>query len=178
MRPDKDTTVEPRHRYDMACAALVSMVPLACPIYVESTEVDSGRYFPTTELMRVYRARYPKLQFKVLIGNDLLSTLHLWDDFLDLVAENVFMVYSRIQTLSGNLDEEEIVELSDRVHTKLKVERIRNKEGFTATISNISSTEIRFRLKTRGISAIIGLTPMAVVEYIETHNLYPTLVSR
>ena len=174
MRTDKATTISPVHRLAIVTLAINAMVPEDSQIFVEGTEVVGGRYYPTTELMRLYRARYPGLRFKVLLGNDLLPSLHLWDDFPDLIAENKFMVYTRIYSTSslGNTDEDDIVTLCDSNHTRLSIERIRNSFGFTPIISNISSTEVRKRMRMEGLRAIVGLTPLVVYEYIKQQKLY------
>ena len=173
MRPDKRTNVSSQQRLEMVSIALDSMIPADFPIFVESTEVDAGRYYPTRELMCVYRARYPCLQFKILMGNDLLSWLHLWDDFQALVSENQFIVYTRIFTSTAVIepDNEGNVSLNDPSNTRITVESISGM-GMSPTLSNISSTEVRKRLNLRGIQSIVGLTPLAVIEYIRQHSLY------
>ena len=173
MRPDKRTNIEPRHRLEMVSMAIDSMLPHDFPMFVDSTEVDAGRYVPTRELMCLYRQRYPGLRFKVLIGNDLLSSLHLWDDFTSLISENKFIVYKRIFTSKLGLepDSEDYVCLNDEGKTRIQVEQISG-VGMTPTLSNISSTEIRKRMVTKGIHAIAGLTPLCVINYITDNKLY------
>jgi nicotinate-nucleotide adenylyltransferase len=178
MRPDKPTQVSPECRLEMVSLALDAMASAKLPIFVDGTEVDAGRYLPTRELMCVYRSRYPKLKFKVLMGNDLLGSLHTWDDFPDLVRENRFLVYKRICTNDSPRhrvfedDESDTVHLLDPSKTKLHVERLRDSDGFHPVISNVSSTEVRKRLEMKGPSAVAGLTPLYVVEYIVKHGLY------
>lgn len=173
MRPDKDTNVNPMHRLSLLSIALAAMIPLDMPVFVEPTEVEGGRYFPTVELMRIYRAKYPNLQFKILIGNDLLDGLHQWDDFHGLIRENSFMVYTRIYGAGcqGNCADDQVT-LKDPDQTILAVERIQNDAGFSPVISNVSSTEVRKRIQKQGPRAIVGLTPLAVIQYIELHGLY------
>jgi nicotinate-nucleotide adenylyltransferase len=175
MRPDKHTNIQPHQRLEMVSVAIESMIPDDFPMFVESTEIDGGRYFPTRELMCLYRARYPGLRFKVLMGNDLLTSLHLWDDFPDLIAENRFIVYSRIFTCETIIeaDEKGSVILNDAARTRLQVEQICG-QGMNPTLSNISSTEVRKRLITKGVRGIVGLVPLAVIQYIVKHGLYGT----
>ena len=173
MRPDKRTNIQPHQRLEMVSIAIDSMIPSDFPMYVESTEVDAGRYYPTRELMCLYRAKYPNLTFKVLFGNDLLSSLHLWDDFQSLVAENSFIVYKRIFTAKSALepDEEGRVVLNDENRTEITVEQISGL-GMNPTLSNISSTEVRKRLTCKGIGSVVGLTPLPVIYYIVQNGLY------
>lgn len=176
MRPDKHTNISPEQRCQMVSIALDAMVPKNFPLYVDRTEVDNGRFFPTRELMCHYRSTYPRLTFKILIGNDLLEGLHRWDDFPDLITENEFIVYDRVFTSECIVvpDAESFVTLNDEARTRMKVQRIR--ESYTAGIapmlSNVSSTEIRKRLSARGINSIVGLTPLEVIFYIRENNLY------
>ena len=181
MRPDKHTNVSPEHRCDMVSIALETMVPSNYPVYLDCTEVKGGRFYPTRELMCLYRDKYPTLSFKILIGNDLLSGLHRWDDFYELISENNFIVYDRVFTADCivALDSESFVTLNDEKRTRMKVERILDAStcGMAPMISNVSSTEIRKRIALRGIDSIVGLTPLEVVNYIRTHNLYNVKVS-
>lgn len=175
MRPDKHTNIQPHQRLEMVSVAIDSMIPEDFPMYVDSTEVDEGRYFPTRELMCLYRARYPGLRFKVLIGNDLLTSLHLWDDFPDLISENRFIVYTRIFTCESIIeaDAKGNVILNDAARTRVQVEQISG-QGMSPTLSNISSTEVRRRLMSKGIKGIVGLTPLSVIQYILKNGLYIT----
>ena len=172
MRPDKHTNADPHKRLEQVSIALQSMVPPDFPVYVESTEVDAGRFYPTRELMVSYRARFPKLNFKVLIGDDLLGGLHTWDDFSDLIRENKFIVYDRGFNHSFEVHKEDSVFLNDHDKTELRILRIRD-SILSPAISNISSTEVRKRLLSKGINSIVGLTPLEVIRYIEKYNLYP-----
>lgn len=159
----------------MVRLAIESLVPIDCPIFVDTTEVDGGRYYPTVELMRIYRSKYPNLNFKVLIGTDLLASLHLWDEFSSLISENTFVVYTRISSKLSLLDENESIfeiELDDIDKTRLPVERIRNTHLFNPAVSNISSTEVRNRLRIGGFRCIIGLVPLSVLEYMRVNNMY------
>lgn len=173
MRPDKRTNIEPRHRLEMVSLAIDSLLPQDFPMFVDPIEVDEGRYVPTRELMCLFRERYPQLRFKVLIGNDLLSSLHMWDDFPLLILENQFIVYKRIFTskLVMEPDGEDYVYLNDENKSRIQVEQISG-IGMTPTLSNISSTEIRKRMVTKGINAIAGLTPLCVINYITEKKLY------
>jgi nicotinate (nicotinamide) nucleotide adenylyltransferase len=178
MRPDKRTNVSSQQRLEMVSIALDAMIPASFPVFVESTEIDHGRYYPTRELMCLYRSRYPALRFKVLMGNDLLTSLHTWDDFTALIAENQFIIYQRIFTATAVItpDDEGCVTLNDPRKTKLHVETIAGL-GMSPTLSNISSTEVRKRLSTRGLDAIVGLTPLEVIQYIRRHGLYDPPIS-
>ena len=175
MRPDKRTNIQAIQRMEMVSIAIDAMIPKDFPMFVESTEVDEGRYFPTRELMCLYRNRYPHLHFKILMGNDLLTSLHLWDDFPELISENRFIVYRRIFTGISVIepDDDGNVLLNDSGKSKIKVERICG-EGMSPTLSNISSTEIRKRITCKGTVGIVGLTPLAVIDYIIENGLYAT----
>lgn len=179
MRPDKPTQASPEDRLKMVCVALDSMIPPDVPIFVDTTEVDNGRYFPTRELLCLYRSKYPGLSFKLLMGDDLIAGLHTWDDFPDLIIENQFIIYRRLGTSEsprhqrGDIMLEcDSVRLFDKERTLLKVERLCDCDGFHPVVTNISSTEVRKRLAKRGSKSIIGLTPLPVREYIIKNRLY------
>ncbi len=180
MRPDKPTRASPDDRLNMVCLALDNMIPPDLPIYVEATEVDEGRYFPTRELMCLYRSKYPNLTFKLLMGDDLIGGLHTWDDFPELITENRFIIYRRLGTTESprhrvgdiNIDSDS-VRLFDKDRTVIKVERLCDHDGFHPVVSNVSSTEVRKRLQLRGSKSIFGLTPLPVVEYLIKNRLYP-----
>ena len=176
MRPDKHTSVDPHSRLELTTLALAAMVPVDFPVYVESTEVDNARYYPTRELMCLYRSLYPKLTFKVLIGTDLISGIHVWDDFSELVSENTFIVYDRLSGPPTTAEAAEKAVMHDRNRDRMHIERLQHPH-MSAVVSNVSSTEIRRRLVEQGISSIVGLTPLAVIEYIARHNLYPIKAS-
>ena len=172
MRPDKPTNLQPYQRLELVSIALDDMTPSNSPIFVDSTEVDAGRYIPTRELMNIYRLKYPSVTFKILIGNDLLGGLHRWDDFYELISENQFLVYSREGANSLGSVNSQTITLNDQLCTKINVQLLSNDVGFSPVLSNVSSTEIRKRIHLKGIRAIIGLTPLPVIEYIEKHKLY------
>ncbi len=175
MRPDKPTVALPRLRLEMATVALNDIFPPSVPIYVDSTEADSGRYIPTRELMNMYRSKYPSLRFKILMGDDLISSLHWWDDFPQLVSENSFVVYPRATGYAEPSDEAVTsIPLNDANRTTIHVERLSNSLKFHAIFSSASSTEIRRRIQSSGgcTKTIIGLTPWAVIAFIQEHSLY------
>lgn len=176
MRPDKHTNVDPHRRLDLVSMAIDAVVSSDFPVYVSPIEVHEGRYIPTRELMCTFRKRYPGLEFKVLIGNDLVGGLQYWDDFEELIRENTFIVYNRIPTCSLHVDHFEVKEdwmtLDYDSKPRLKIERIIDVD-MCPVVSNVSSTEVRRRLKSKGIRSIIGLTPLCVVQFIEKYKLYP-----
>lgn len=179
MRPDKPTQASPEDRLQMACLALDYMIPSNLPIFVETTEVENGRYFPTRELMCLYRSKYPNLSFKLLMGDDLVAGLHTWDDFPQLISENEFIIYRRLGTtesprhrLADIAIDCDSVRLCDKDRTVLKVERLCDSDGFHPVVSNISSTEVRKRLATKGSKSVVGLTPLPVIEYLIKKRLY------
>lgn len=179
MRPDKPTKASPEDRLTMVSIALDNMVPNDLPIFVESTEVDQGRYIPTRELMCLYREKYPGLSFKLLMGDDLIGGLHTWDDFPQLITENKFIIYKRLGTADSprfrvgdiTLDMDS-VRLFDKDRTVMKVERLCDSDGFHPVVSNISSTEVRKRLACKGPRSIYGLVPLPVVEFLIKNRLY------
>ena len=179
MRPDKPTRASPEDRLTMVCLALDNMIPPDLPIFVETTEVDQGRYFPTRELTCLYRYKYPKLTFKLLMGDDLIGGLHTWDDFPQLISENRFIIYRRLGTTEsprhrvGDINlESDSVRLFDKERTVIKVERLCDSDGFHPVVSNVSSTEVRKRLALRGPKSVFGLTPVPVVDYLIKNQLY------
>lgn len=178
MRPDKHTVVTPQMRLEMLSLAIDDIFPRSVPIFTDSMEVDADRYIPTRELMNMYRAKYPSMKFKVLMGDDLLTSLHLWDDFHELVSENSFIVYPRTSSVPihapARPDTGTSLVLNDQDGTLLHIERLSNELDFQPVFSSASSTEIRRRIQSsnNGSKAIMGLTPWTVIKYIQQHSLY------
>jgi nicotinate (nicotinamide) nucleotide adenylyltransferase len=172
MRPDKPTVVRPEMRRKLLEDAIDCMVGTDIPVFVDSTEVDSGRYIPTREIMNIYRYRYPHVEFKCLIGDDLLPTIHLWDDFPQLVSENDFIVYKRLigDRCPNDLTSGEFT-CADPQRTVVQYRTLRSEE-MGIVLSNISSSEVRKRIRSDGYKSIHGLVPLPVYRYIKEHQLY------
>lgn len=159
MRPDKPTVLSPRDRLHMLNLSIFSMIPKNFPISSDSTEVDFGRYIPTRELMNLYRTEYPLVDFYIVIGSDLVASLHLWDNFEELIIENKFIIYLRIPFNSNlNVNNLNFKLLSDSV--------------FTCVLSNASSSEARRRIRHQSPLACVGLLPLPVIDFIIDNNLY------
>jgi nicotinate-nucleotide adenylyltransferase len=168
MRPDKDTVVSPHSRLEMLSLALDEMLTDDVPVYADPTEVNNGQFIPTVHLMSGYRKRYPTLNFKLLIGDDLLASLHTWDGFRELITENRYIVYTRKTDSIGDQ-----VILNDPDRTVLQVERLSSSSKFIPMLSTASSSELRHRMEVTGdTSKIAGLTPKVVVRYIADNRLY------
>ena len=150
-------------RLDLARRAVRSTFPIDFPIVVKSTEIDEGRFIPTIYLIEKYRNEHPDCDFAIVIGSDLMPDLMSWDKADELVASTELIVVARSADVDVSILTRKAVS-----PTLLKL----SKDGFVVASSNISSTEVRKRIRAHGAAGAAGLVPLSVLVAIEAENLF------
>lgn len=114
----------------------------------------------TIELMQILEKKYPTHHFSFLIGSDNLSGFRQWGCWQQLITNYNFLVYPR-PGFEMNLSKHNLN------NPKYKFQLI---QSSLLAKTNISSTEIRKRIKTN--LSISHLVPKQVVKYIKSQSLY------
>jgi nicotinate-nucleotide adenylyltransferase len=164
-RPDKDTNVPFNERFEMCKKAFTpeftqfdSCITPEFPIKIMPTEKDG--FIPTVHLMRKYRTDFPEYTFKMVIGSDLLTSLHEWDLYDKFKEETSFIVVPRYgyqinYAALADLTNYEILENSD----------------WSEFVSALSSTNVRNRIKEDPQTAA-DCIPLPVLDFIESKGFY------
>lgn len=163
---------EAHHRYEMAVLAFQG----EARIEVSKMEIELPESPYTVQTMERLKAQYGEATtFFFVMGGDSFAEIHLWREYRRLLSmTNIIVglrpghqlttshldeaIRARVIDLRGNRDDQQderggcFIYLTDEVR------------------QDVSSTEIRHRVN-RGAS-INGLTPPAVIDYIERHKLY------
>ncbi|CAG9332386.1 unnamed protein product [Blepharisma stoltei] len=163
-RSDKHTMSPATLRYQMASIAYKNYQVL-------DIEAQNGSMIPSYFLMKRLESIYPNKTLKLVIGSDLLSTLHSWDEPERLVSEINFAVLARKGfTISEEIENE-----------------FRSKPNFQflpdLNIIEMSSTEVRNAIKNarkeaeskeelREKIAEIGFISGEIIDIIINNNLY------
>lgn len=79
-RPDKKHISKPELRLEMVKMAVKDFFPSDFPIKIMETEIDNGDSIPTAFLFDRYYKEFPQNEFYFVMGTDLISGLHWWDD--------------------------------------------------------------------------------------------------
>ena len=79
----------------MVLLAVQDFFPPSLPIRVDDIEVRNGKSIPTYFLMKQLEKEHSDINFFFMIGSDLLSTLHMWDEGPKLLEEINFIVFQR-----------------------------------------------------------------------------------
>lgn len=79
-RVDKTQISHPHKRLDMIRLAVQDFFPRDFPVKVDKIEIDNGNSIPTRFLLDKYEEREPDTEFWFVMGTDLVSGLHWWDD--------------------------------------------------------------------------------------------------
>ncbi len=108
----------------------------------------------TIDTLDYLQTQHKDYQFSILIGEDNIKTFDKWKNYHKILELYSVLVYPR---QSG-------------VEQQTKTLQHPNIKHITAPNINISSTEIRKRLKQN--LSIEGLTPDVVVRFIDRHRLY------
>lgn len=128
----------------------------------------------TIDTVRYLKHIFPDVNFRWIIGSDVLSELNKWKDFDQLVDLISFVIVPR----SGS----EVPDISQSVaHSTTSLSNMQRTlyhlyvqcqelEQQGIQLPNVSSSQIRERLKQR--RSIDLLVPHAVKKYIEKHSLY------
>lgn len=109
---------------------------------------------------------FPDCEFRLLIGGDMLSSLHTWHRASELVARYEIIVYPR-------RDEAVSCELLQEHWSKPIAEKLSSKVLHNLPFFDISSTNIREKLaKSENMDNIINRT---VLDYIKEAGLYSAM---
>ena len=164
VRPDKSLHASPQERLELCQIAVQATFPLKFPVKVIDTEINAG-YLPTVYLLRNYRKLFPKNEFSMVIGTDLVASLPEWDLGTELIKETRFIIVPRCDPHGLLFAENHIPNLhADRLAISPR--------GLHAAITNLSSTEVRRRVRLEGVNGAVGLVPLAVLNEIQRLNLY------
>ncbi len=113
----------------------------------------------TAKTLAHLRAKHPDITFVIIMGEDNLRGLHLWEDYLSIVDLHEIMVYPRTVT-EGEQGSTEVDLSIDQ--TKIKL--------VDAPMIRISSTFLRNAIATQ--KDIRYLVPDKVINYISNNYLY------
>ena len=56
------------------------------PVKIDEKEIENGQSIPTAYLMDEYRQKHPDIDFWFVMGTDLISGLHSWEEGDRLVS--------------------------------------------------------------------------------------------
>lgn len=108
--------------------------------------------YNTSETLKFLKEEHPNKEFKIILGEDNLNTLHLWSDYESILNHKI-CVYPRIS----------------QTNEKSKLLSHPNVNLYNAPIMRISSTLIRDRIKNN--KSISDLVPKEIEEIlIKTQN--------
>jgi nicotinic acid mononucleotide adenylyltransferase len=134
---------------------------------IDDIEIKCGKMIPTYHLMNQMKAmdKYKGCRLYFVMGSDLLTHLHLWDEAVKLKAEIDFIIFVR----TGWKDK---LQSEDALPAKYSIV-----EGAYQT--DMSSTKIRQRIEKHWdgkcscpMMGVFGLVTHNVREYIKVNNLY------
>jgi nicotinate-nucleotide adenylyltransferase len=106
----------------------------------------------TIDTLTFLKEKHPEHQFVLIMGADNLSSLHLWKNYAQILAEYELYIYKRPSYELGELAS----------HPKVRI--------FEAPPLDISATYIRECIKAG--KSVRYLVPEAVWEYLESGSLY------
>lgn len=166
--PHKENVLSFFHRLNMVKLAVEGVDNFK----VSDIESERDRPSYTYDTVLHFKEKYPDSDVYWLIGGDTLSKLKKWYKIKELLQECYFLVAHRekISILDIHLVINEIKsnsnlnEISNFVFERFKI--IKN------SIIDISSTDIRDKVKNQKEEAITFLTPEKVKEYIHDNQLY------
>jgi len=139
------------------CRLAVSGLP---GFEVSDIEINrQGRSY-TVDTLRQLRGIYPCSRLFLIVGADMLLTLHLWKDYRDILDMAVVCAAPRNRQLADQLFEYAKTRLPKTAQVII--------ESFPPVI--VSSTEIRERIK-KDLD-VSHMLPTKVQEYIECSGLY------
>lgn len=122
-------------------------------IKLETIALDRKLSGETYEALQLLKHTYPNHRFTFLMGSDQLISFEKWGNWEKLIKQLPFYIYPR----SG-------------YRNKIHLPNMTLLESPTQTITNLSSTLIRDRLKQNLKTSY--LVPKSVLSYIQNHNLY------
>ena len=122
----------------MTRIAVREMFPEGYPVEVSEIEIVNGGTIPTYRLMKRLEEENKDSEFHFVMGSDLIPTLKLWHDPVELVTEVKFVIYNR-------LNGDDTVNLEKCIPEGIPKQYSYNK-GARNIFGEISSTEVRRRI--------------------------------
>ena len=158
--PHKNTKLAPfDDRAEMcrlAFSNILDDLTVKCEVEVSDIERRMGGVSYTINTLREFKREYPKEQFYMLIGGDMLFSFQKWFKYESILNECKVCALAR-----GGDSLAEMMEFANEMG-RVKV--------LPSDIIDISSTEIRGRItQSEDISEMV---PEKVAEYISEHGLY------
>lgn len=158
--PHKSTKLAPFDERAEMCRLAFSGIgddlTVKCETVVSDIERRMGGVSYTINTLRELKREYPKEQFYLLIGGDMLFSFQKWFKYESILNECKVCALAR-----GGDSLAEMMEFANEMG-RVKV--------LPSDIVDVSSTEIRKRLADH--DDISGLVPEKVAEYISEHGLY------
>lgn len=108
----------------------------------------------TIDTLNFLQSQYSKLNFCLLIGEDNIASFHKWKNSEEILQKYPVIVYPRHTVYNSRYNKSSY----------------RNMQFIDAPIINISSTDIRNRIKQN--LPISGLLPESVIDFIYQNRLY------
>lgn len=164
----------------MCHIAIESTFEPSFPVRVCDIDLNSTAFTPTWQLVGKLQERMPDANLLVVIGEDLLNSLHTWAEPERLVQIASFLVIPRLGFDDNTISEEAKNFLATSrldwivPHAEVEVDgsEIYHTEKEYATL-RLSSSEVRKRLAS-GHRFAQGLVPRPVLTYIIRNRLYST----
>ena len=75
--------------------AVDDFFPNDFPIKIDPVEVENGNSIPTVFLLDRYEKMQPDTDFWFVMGTDLISGLHWWDEGQRLINTKKFLIFER-----------------------------------------------------------------------------------
>lgn len=174
-RPDKPSLATPSmQRYLMCILAVEATLPAAARCRVTASEVFDVQAQPSYTLLSSFARLWPEQTFSLVIGSDLLPTLHKWQYADELCRECRFIVVNRPGPYEPVT--------RDRLPRMAKVLR-----GDGMSLFTLSSTLVRQRLAHVRVrdagwalraEVLAPLLPAPVLRHILRHGLFTPAVLR
>eukprot|EP01069_Polyplicarium_translucidae_P002574 Polyplicarium_translucidae@DN2069_c0_g1_i2.p1 len=161
-RPDKVLIASGLDRLTMLEIAVEDYFASDHRTTVTPIEIHNGSAIPTLELMRRLQRERPEVDFRFVVGSDLVDQLKDWTNGHALLEEVHFLVIPR----PGGI---RVPSSCPKRMTYLAP--LLGASGFTFCSSGVSSTEVRKRLPC-GTGGCRALVPRRVLEYIAAMGLY------
>lgn len=114
---------------------------------VKILDIESQQPAYTIDTLHLLKEKYPQIQFRLILGSDLIETFKDWKNHQELILNFDPIVVSRNE---------------GREHPAMHYQKI--------PLMEISATQIRERIKNK--LKIDHLVPSKVVDYIYFHHLY------
>jgi len=148
---DKKSLLKDYHRLDMVQMAIKNYPKMKA----SNVEFSLPKPSYTIDTLTYLKEKHPDHSFTLIMGEDILGTLHKWKNAETLIRNNEFIIYPRL--FEGRKNNE-----NDYMNGKVKIT--------SAPIIEISATEIRNMIKEG--KNVRPMLPPEVFEFIDGSNFY------